>query len=88
MTAMNLHAYLQSTDRGEASRIAREVGVSPTMISQYAAGAKMPAPHTAASIERATGGAVMRWDLRDDWREIWPELASRPDAPTEHNEAA
>lgn len=33
-------------------------------------------------IERATGGAVMRWDLRPtDWRDIWPELADRTDAP-------
>ena len=80
---MNLHAYLKSADRGEASRLARDVAISPTMISQYAAGAKTPAPHTAASIERATRCAVMRWDLRDDWREIWPELASRPDAPAE-----
>lgn len=35
------------------------------------------------AIERATGGAVMRWDLRPkDWRDIWPELEARPDAPT------
>jgi DNA-binding transcriptional regulator YdaS (Cro superfamily) len=33
-------------------------------------------------IERATSGAVMRWDLRPtDWWEIWPELTARPDAP-------
>lgn len=33
-------------------------------------------------IERATEGAVMRWDLRPtDWWEIWPELTSRADAP-------
>ena len=85
---MNLRAYLQLSDRGEATRIAHAVAVSPTMISQYASGAKTPAAHTAASIERATAGAVMRWDLRDDWREIWPELASRPDAPSERKDAA
>jgi len=34
------------------------------------------------AIERATDGRVMRWDLRpDDWRDIWPELAERADAP-------
>lgn len=34
------------------------------------------------AIERATAGRVMRWDLRPhDWRDIWPELAERPDAP-------
>ena len=37
-----------------------------------------------AAIEQATGGKVMRWDLRpDDWRNIWPELAQRADAPAQ-----
>lgn len=34
----------------------------------------IPARHCPA-IERATGGAVTRKDLRpDDWQDIWPEL--------------
>ena len=33
-------------------------------------------------IERESGGAVRRWDLRpDDWRRIWPEIIAHPDAP-------
>jgi DNA-binding transcriptional regulator YdaS (Cro superfamily) len=41
----------------------------------------VPVDHCAA-IERATDGAVMRWDLRpDDWWRIWPELVGRKGAP-------
>lgn len=33
-------------------------------------------------IERHTGGAVRRWDLRPtDWWEIWPELIKAKGAP-------
>lgn len=35
-----------------------------------------------AAIERATNGAVRRWDLRpDDWHLIWPELVGTEGAP-------
>lgn len=44
----------------------------------------VPSEHCAA-IEKATSGAVRRWDLRpDDWHRIWPELIGAegaPDAP-------
>lgn len=41
----------------------------------------VPVEHCAA-IERATSGAVRRWDLRpDDWHRIWPELIATPGAP-------
>ena len=36
----------------------------------------------AVAIERATDGAVRRWDLRpDDWHRIWPELVGMDGAP-------
>jgi DNA-binding transcriptional regulator YdaS (Cro superfamily) len=31
----------------------------------------------AVTIEKLTGGAVTRRDLRTDWRDIWPELERR-----------
>lgn len=35
-----------------------------------------------SDIERESGGVVRRWDLRPhDWRRVWPELVSHPDAP-------
>jgi DNA-binding transcriptional regulator YdaS (Cro superfamily) len=40
-------------------------------------------PALCVSIERSTGGAVTRRDLRpDDWQDIWPELAGDGDAAT------
>jgi len=38
-------------------------------------------------IERATAGAVRRWDLRpDDWHLIWPELVGSEGAPAVETE--
>jgi DNA-binding transcriptional regulator YdaS (Cro superfamily) len=52
------------------------------MVSQWASGQKPVAVPRCAVIERATGGAVRRWDLRpDDWHEIWPELIGTEGAP-------
>nr|WP_258397378.1 helix-turn-helix domain-containing protein [Paraburkholderia unamae] len=39
------------------------------MYGQRIAGEKL-----CVRIERESGGAVTRQDLRRDWREIWPEL--------------
>lgn len=44
-------------------------------------GGRVPPEHC-ASIETATRGSVMRWDLRpDDWHRIWPELVGTEGAP-------
>lgn len=42
---------------------------------------KQLAPAACVLVERNSGRLVRRWHLRDDWREIWPELESHPDAP-------
>lgn len=42
---------------------------------------KLPSPQLCVLIERHSGGAVTRQDLRDDWLCIWPELATT--APAE-----
>lgn len=42
---------------------------------------KQLAPATCVLVERHSGGKVRRWHLRTDWREIWPELVSHPEAP-------
>lgn len=78
---MNLADYL-SAERGRAAKVAAALRCSPAFISQMAnAGRGVPAERCAA-IERATGGAVRRWDLRPaDWHLIWPELAGTDGAP-------
>ena len=73
---MNLAIYLEQ--RGVAMDLARAVGVSPVIISQWKTGARSVPVERCPAIERATGGAVTRRDLRpDDWHLIWPELAEQ-----------
>lgn len=78
---MNLKQYIQSA-RGAASGLAEKLGVSPSYLSQMAAGTSPISTERCVLIEEATAGAVMRWDLRpDDWHANWPELRRRKDAP-------
>jgi DNA-binding transcriptional regulator YdaS (Cro superfamily) len=78
---MKLSTYL-SAKRGRIVAVARKVGLAPAFLSQMAHGTRpVPAEHCAA-LERATEGAVRRWDLRPaDWDRIWPELAHLEEAP-------
>jgi DNA-binding transcriptional regulator YdaS (Cro superfamily) len=82
---MKLHEYLKAPGSLTVAQLGDAIGVrNPTQIRQWQheyAGRK-PGPEYCSAIERATGGAVMRWDLRpDDWHLIWPELQAFPDAP-------
>lgn len=57
--------------------LAKSLGVSPSYVSQLIAGARPLPVERCPAIERATGGAVTRRDLRpDDWWAIWPELVT------------
>lgn len=59
---------------GGKSALARLVGVRPPTVQQWANGSRPVAPDRCIDIERVTGGAVTRSDLRpDDWQRIWPE---------------
>jgi DNA-binding transcriptional regulator YdaS (Cro superfamily) len=57
--------------------LASALGVSKGAVNQWKdQGRCVPLEHCVA-IERATGGAVTRRDLRpDDWHRIWPELVT------------
>lgn len=61
---------------GSQAALAQDVGVRPAFVSQWLSGTRPIPPMRCIAIERATGGAVTRKDLRpDDWAQIWPELA-------------
>jgi DNA-binding transcriptional regulator YdaS (Cro superfamily) len=81
---MDLHAYLSENS---SSALARAVGVRPDQVSQWRSRwqGREPSPEKCVLIERATDGAVRRWDLRpNDWHLIWPEIigdAGAPDVP-------
>ncbi|MBD8531474.1 MULTISPECIES: YdaS family helix-turn-helix protein [unclassified Massilia] len=76
---MDLKTYI-STERGRAVSLAARLGVSPSYLSQMANGKSPISPERCVDIWRETGGVVTREHLRpDDWRRIWPELASAHD---------
>ena len=78
---MNLRTYLDSAGRGAGAALARNLGVKPVMVTQWAQGAKSVPVARCVAIEKATGGAVHRSTLRDDWRDHWPELDAPQAAP-------
>ena len=64
--------------RGRATRLAVHLDLPPSFISKMASGDKpIPLQHMSA-IERFTGGAVTRQQMRPaDWADIWPEMATK-----------
>ncbi len=66
---------------GGKAALARQVGVKPPTVQQWASGTRPVAIERCVAIEMATKGAVTRKDLRpNDWHLIWPELAADADA--------
>lgn len=69
---MDLKSYTE-TVRGAAAELARQIGVNPVLVSQWAAG-KRPVPEDRApAIELATGGRVRVEGLCPDAR--WVRVA-------------
>lgn len=82
MPLMDIRSYLDKAPRGTAAAIAKAVGVSPVMVTQWAAGLKAVPAERCMAIERATAGAVTRRDLRpDDAHLIWPDVAAPKKKP-------
>lgn len=74
---MTLREYLDSLERGAAARLAAQLDVSASFLSQMAAGDAAISNKRCVLLETLTDGAVSRKDLHpDDWMEIWPELAT------------
>lgn len=79
---MQLATYFAQT-RGAQAGLARALKVPQSLPSAWAStdpDKRRPVPiQHCVAIERATGGAVTRRDLRpDDWHLIWPDEASLP----------
>ena len=74
MFGMNKKVTEAIDSLGGVTSVARLCGVKPPSVWEWKQRGSIPIEHCAA-IERATGGAVTRKDLRpDDWARIWPEL--------------
>lgn len=71
---MLLKEHLHRSQRGEATRIAKALGVSTSYLSQLASGTTNVSPSRCIEIEALTLSAVTRADLRPfDWQKIWPD---------------
>jgi DNA-binding transcriptional regulator YdaS (Cro superfamily) len=75
---MDLKTYIESKPRGTASKLAHELGISPSYLSQLASGDAPISPRRAVEIEQKTEGEVTRRELfPEDWNAIWPELVDQ-----------
>lgn len=70
--AMNLKTYLDSLDAAEQARFAASCRTCVGHLRNVISGSRHSSAKLAVLIERNSGGAVTRRDLRDDWRDIWP----------------
>jgi DNA-binding transcriptional regulator YdaS (Cro superfamily) len=80
-SGMDLREWLDQ-EKGRGARLAEAMGVSPAFVSQIVMRSRpAPAEHCVV-IERESGGAVRRWEVRpSDWHRIWPELIGAEGAP-------
>ncbi|MEI6738008.1 MAG: YdaS family helix-turn-helix protein [Pseudomonadota bacterium] len=75
---MELKTYIETAERGSASKLAAELGVSLSFLSQMASGAAAISPARSVAIESFTHGAVARKETRpSDWHMIWPDLNAK-----------
>ena len=75
---MELRTYLDGLPRGGMTAFAKSVGISTVYLSQLAAkqDGRVPSPRLSNRIEKTSGGAVTRQELRpSDFWEVWTDLA-------------
>lgn len=75
MTEMDLKTYLLGLTIPEREKFARRCHTTRGHLQNVMYGLRPCDPKLAVSVEKESGGAVKRSDLRDDWKAIWPELA-------------
>lgn len=72
---MDLKTYIESGERGRATKLAADIGVSMSYLSQMASGMSAISPKRSVLIEKKTSGQITRKDLHpNDWEKTWPEL--------------
>lgn len=68
---------LNGMDKGEREAFALRCGTTVGYLRKSVSVRQKLRASTCALIERESGGAITRQELRpDDWQVIWPELAS------------
>ena len=78
---MKLIQYLLPKAKPAREAFAVRCGTTLGHITNIAYGLKSCGPELAVNIERESGGAVTRRELRPrDWARIWPEISDRDSA--------
>jgi DNA-binding transcriptional regulator YdaS (Cro superfamily) len=68
-------SFLSSMSLQRRDDFARQCGTTYAFLRNVMYGQRIAGEKLCVRIERESGGAVTRQDLRPcDWREIWPEL--------------
>lgn len=75
------HEYFNSLKERQRVDFAEAVGTTQGYIKKCFCIKREFSPEVCVAIERESAGQVMRWDLRTDWKQIWPELKYHPQAP-------
>lgn len=71
--------YLNGLPKEQQSSFAEACGTTVGYLRKAASAGQLLSTATCVAIERESGGAVTRKDLRpNDWEENWPELVDEP----------
>lgn len=77
---MELKQYIFSLPPPERQAFAVRCGTSAKHLQNCAYGYKALDAITCVLVERESSQAVTRREMRADWQQIWPELATAPQA--------
>lgn len=72
---MQFKIFFFKLDRSQRKDFAEKVGTSVGHLMNFCYGYTKLAPKVCVRIERESERSVMRQELCEDWRDIWPELA-------------
>lgn len=86
MVAMDkLITFLNSLDKPGRADFAKRCGTSEGYMRKARSIGQKFRCELCVAIERESHGAVSRKDLRDDWPDVWPELAIVTQASSKSN---
>ncbi|AOY90530.1 hypothetical protein BKK79_00820 [Cupriavidus sp. USMAA2-4] len=72
-----LIAYINSLDKQARADFVSRCGTSENYMRKARSTGQQFRCELCVAIERASSGAVTRRDLREDWADVWPELAAQ-----------
>lgn len=70
-----LKKYISEMNADDRADFAARCGTTLPFLRNVMYGSRKPGEKLCVLIERESQGAITRQDLREDWIEIWPELA-------------